>query len=92
MKKIILLCLFISAILFCGWGVRASVMAGETLYETVTVEAHDTLWDIAAKKVDDTVDIREYMYEVKELNHLQDAGALHPGQKLKLPVVVSSKD
>lgn len=92
MKKIILLCLFISAILFCGWGVHASLMAGETLYETVTVEANDTLWDIAAKKVDDSIDIREYIYEVKQLNHLQNAGELSPGQKLKLPVVVRSRD
>ena len=87
MKKIILLCLFISAILFCGWGVCASMVPGETLYETVTVEANDTLWDIVANKVDDTMDIREYIYEVKELNHLQDAGSLSPGQKLKLPVI-----
>lgn len=90
MKKMILLCLFISAILFCGWGVRASVIAGEAMYETVTVEADDTLWDIAAKKVDNSVDIREYMYEVKKLNHLQDAGNLFPGQQLKLPIVTKS--
>lgn len=87
MKKVILVFLFIFTILFCGWGVRASIMPGADMYETIMVEENDTLWDIAAKKVDDTVDIREYMYEVKQLNHIQDGGSLYPGQVLKLPAL-----
>lgn len=51
MRKAVMI--LIAAILLCGWNVNADSMAGEETYEIVTVQDNDTLWDIAAKKVDD---------------------------------------
>ena len=69
MRKAVMI--LIAAILLCGWNVNADSMAGEETYEIVTVQDNDTLWDIAAKKVDDRMDVRKYIYEVQQLN---DAG------------------
>ena len=83
MRKAVMI--LIAAILLCGWNVNADSMAGEETYEIVTVQDNDTLWDIATKKVDDRMDVRKYIYEVQQLNHLGDACILTPGSKLKLP-------
>ena len=85
MRKAVMI--LIAAILLCGWNVNADSMAGEETYEIVTVQGNDTLWDIAAKKVDDRMDVRKYIYEVQQLNHLGDACILTPGSKLKLLAV-----
>lgn len=85
MRKTVMI--LIAAILLCGWNVNADSMAGEETYEIVTVQDNDTLWDIAAKKVDDRMDVRKYIYKVQRLNHLDDACILTPGSKLKLPAV-----
>ena len=52
----------------------------------VTVQAGDTLWDIAARNAQSNVDIREVVYAVKEINNITDSGALIPGSKIKVPV------
>ena len=80
--------ILISTILFCGWSVNADTVNGEKTYEWVVVEQNDTLWDIAARKVNNRVDIREYIYRVEKLNHLENPGNLQPGKRLKLPPVI----
>ncbi len=80
--------ILMAAILFCGWSVNADTVNGEKTYEWVVVEQNDTLWDIAARKVDNQVDIREYIYRVEKLNHLDNPGSLQPGKRLKLPPVI----
>ena len=85
MKKII--AFLICTILCCGLGVNASLLPGEEIYETIVVKQNDTLWDIAAQKVDASMDIRDYIHQIKKLNQINDSGYLSPGQTLKLPVV-----
>ncbi len=85
MKKAIII--LVAAILLCGWHVNADTVNGEKTYEWVTVQENDTLWDIAAQKVDDRVDIRKYIYEVQQLNHIDEPGTLTPGKRLKLPSI-----
>ena len=78
--------LFIALVLLCGWGVNASVMGDSVQYETVVVDENDTLWDIAARRVDNTKDIREYIYHIEQFNHITNPGKLEPGMKIKVPV------
>ena len=47
------------------------------------------MWDIAARSAGSSVDIREVVFEVKELNNISNSGALTPGTKLKVPVYKS---
>nr|DAG31839.1 MAG TPA: cell division suppressor protein [Caudoviricetes sp.] len=84
MKKIIYL--FIALVLFCGWGVNASMTGDSVQYETVTVEENDTLWDIAARRTDNTRDIRKVIYDIEQFNHISNPGELVPGMTIKVPV------
>ena len=82
MRKIMFL--LITTVLFCGWGVNASVASGYPLYGTVTVESNDTLWSIAASRTDDSKDIREVIYDIQQLNGIKDPGQIQPGDKIKV--------
>jgi nucleoid-associated protein YgaU len=68
-------------------GVRvAHAGADARLYTGVSyqVRAGDTVWGIAAAYYDDTVDVREAVYDIRQANGLQHA-VLHPGDTLRLP-------
>ena len=54
------------------------------VYETVTVQPGDTLWSIAERHMDDSKDIRKFIYEIKKLNNVS-ADTLTAGQKLMIP-------
>ena len=51
--------------------------------KSIIVKNGDTLWNIA-KKLNYDKDIRETIYEIKELNKLSNSN-IHPGTKLFIP-------
>lgn len=53
----------------------------ETVTEDYTVAAGDTLWSIACENAEN--DIREYIYELREINNLNDC-MIYPGQTIKI--------
>ncbi|WP_282925876.1 cell division suppressor protein YneA [Helcococcus kunzii] len=56
---------------------------GKSEKKTITVDYGDTLWDIA-KNVDSDRDLREIIYEIKELNNI-DESDIFPGDQIKVP-------
>lgn len=54
-------------------------------FVTHTVRSGDTLWDIAAVHVEDGVDLRDYLLDIRVANGL-DTSTIHPGQVLQIPV------
>lgn len=66
--------------------VQAAIPEAPVKIERVTVQEGETLWEIAARHSDDTIDVRNYIDEIEQLNHITSAGSLQPGQVLKLPV------
>jgi LysM repeat protein len=52
-------------------------------YNLITVRQGDTLWDIA-KKSDSNKDIREFIYEIKAVNNLNNS-EIYQGTVLKIP-------
>lgn len=54
----------------------------ETKYQVITIRSGDTLWSIA-EKYNKKGDIREYIYKLKEINHLKDSNII-AGSKLKV--------
>jgi LysM repeat protein len=53
------------------------------VYEIVRIAKGDTLWEIASRYAWNS-DPRSYIYEIKELNHL-DGDTIYEGQELYLP-------
>lgn len=85
MKKVLFI--LIACALFLGWVANASVFTQEPMYKEIEVQYNDTLWDIAAREVNQTTDIRKYIYDIKQLNHMNHSDTLVPGQTLKMPIL-----
>ncbi|MBQ6361951.1 MAG: LysM peptidoglycan-binding domain-containing protein [Lachnospiraceae bacterium] len=78
--------LILLAILFIGsFGARTLATSGrDTLpraYSSVQILPGDTLWSISEEFCgsSDPQDIREYVRDLKEMNHIINDSALHPG-------------
>lgn len=84
MKRIILTCL--AALFLFTAIVSAALPQKEPKTIEVTVQENETLWSIASKRCSDDMDIREYIYDIQQLNHITSAGSIQPGQVLKIPV------
>ncbi len=85
-KEVFIVCMLFLAVLFlCGMLVRADTAkeegSGYKYYTSVLVRSGDTLWDIASRYCGDSGRIREYMKELKQINHLS-GDAIHAGRYL----------
>ena len=59
---------------------------GFKYYTSVTVEAGDSLWQIAGDYIDSHYDSREsFIAEVRSINHLADNDTIYAGQILIVP-------
>ena len=54
-------------------------------YKTVVVESGDSLWQIAAENSNGSVDLREVVYTICEINDIT-AGDIQPGEEILIPV------
>lgn len=54
-------------------------------YQTITIQSGDTLWSIAEEYAPSDQDIRDYIYEVCDLNSIK-AGDIVQGQDILIPV------
>ena len=55
-------------------------------YIQVTVQAGDTIWKIAKDNASKERDIRDLVYEIREINNLSTT-SLKPGQIIKVPTI-----
>ena len=60
-------------------------------YDRYVVKSGDTLWNIAENYCPDDMDIREYIYEIKEINNISSNEYIHPRDCIELPVYEGSK-
>ncbi|MBX6394681.1 MAG: LysM peptidoglycan-binding domain-containing protein [Alicyclobacillaceae bacterium] len=51
---------------------------------TVVVQEGDTLWGIAERFAGPDVDRRQWIFQVRRMNHLEDA-TIYPGMVLRIP-------
>ncbi|MCI8384058.1 MAG: LysM peptidoglycan-binding domain-containing protein [Clostridia bacterium] len=84
-SSILLLGIMIIALL----GINTTYSKTEIAYQEDYIVKGDTLWSIAEKQVNNNEyyknkDIREVMYEIKELNQIGN-GNLEIGQKILIP-------
>lgn len=55
------------------------------VYESVRIEAGDTMWDIASRYAEPGTEIRAMIRQIEELNHIS-ADFIYEGQYLIVPV------
>lgn len=85
MKKVAFLFL---AIIIGAWNlfpVGAADPVGMRPLRTVTVASGDTLWRIAERTAGEGEDIRQVVRVICQINHLNEAAYLTPGQQLLTP-------
>lgn len=68
-------------------GVKALMAEPEYVDKVVVVDEDETLWDICSRINDDREDVRIMIDRTMDRNHITDAGAIQPGQKLLIPVL-----
>ena len=73
-------CVVLTAAIFLST-IRSSASSGFKYYTGVTVEAGESLWEMAERYIDKN----SYLAEVKRINHLDEDGAVFAGQLLVFP-------
>ena len=77
--------LFVMITVFTGMIVNAGATSRvKDEYEIVKVRSGDSLWEIALNSATNKKDIREYIYDIKEINRLE-SDVIYTGQILLLP-------
>ena len=56
-----------------------------TSYTVYTVQKNDTLWDLAEEITEDGTDVRQTVYEIRQLNDIDSSQELMPGRQIVLP-------
>lgn len=79
-----LVTVFVLVFVLMSMAVIAGAHESEKAYfEMIKVRQGDTLWEIANKHCTNK-DVREYIYDIKKLNNLEDS-YIYVGQSLYLP-------
>jgi nucleoid-associated protein YgaU len=80
--------IFLMIIAFVAGGFifgQESIGMEEPVYETLTIKAGDTIWEIAETYAPDTEDIRCLVRAILEENDIK-AGEIYPGQVIRVPI------
>jgi hypothetical protein len=83
----IFLLLLVTVSFWVGGYVNAedSDISASTAYVDVEVRSGDTLWRIAGAYNSEDKDIRQFIYEISEINDIK-GGYIYPGDIIKIPV------
>lgn len=83
-RFVVFLAIIFTIILFTGMIVNAGASSrNEPTYPAITVRDGDTLWEIASTYANND-DIRKYIFEIKELNQMEN-DTIYKGQTILLP-------
>ncbi|MCX7970821.1 MAG: LysM peptidoglycan-binding domain-containing protein [Negativicutes bacterium] len=83
MKKLLLL--IVAGAILVGSPVSAGSYPPGVALREVVINKGDTLWSVAARFCPDTVDIREYIADIVEINGIGPNEYLQPGQLIRVP-------
>ena len=86
MKNAVIFLVIIIAVI-CAVGFRFGDKP-EMIEATYTVKKGDTLWSIAERFCPDTMDKREYVWNVQKMNGLPDNEYLLPNAEIKILIEV----
>ncbi len=86
--------IFVTMILLIGGIVTNTILSTAKAYsnpvdipfEEVIVSEGDTLWFIAIDFMPKNYDVREMIYNIRQLNEMKTA-SIHPGDIIKIPII-----
>lgn len=84
-KKIILSSMILILLFLSGFYITTHADANNIQIVSHQVQSGDTLWEIASMYEHGNKDIREYIYNIKEINNLK-SGLISTGQILDIPI------
>ena len=82
---IILVSLVLIIILFFQKRNKAYSSLYEEQYIEIEITKGDTIWDIAREFMPKEYDIRKMVFEIKEINNMDNA-KIYPGDSVKVPI------
>ena len=81
-KRAIFYLVVVLVLIFASLTIATRTSGNDLTYATYTVQPGDTIWDIAEEYCPKGMDIREYIYKVREIN--DSNCVIHPGQEMKI--------
>ncbi len=57
----------------------------EIYYKNIEIKNGQTLWKIVENEFGNNINIRKYVYQIKQINNLENSN-IRPGQVIKIPV------
>lgn len=82
-KKRFILAVTILTVLIITLFSHCSAMPKNNEIESIVVSTGDTLWSIASEYKKPGQDVREYIYELRKLNNLENC-TIYPGQEIQI--------
>ena len=84
---IFIIVMMLITISIIGYVTGMNTAHGETMeqYATVEIASGDTLWTIAAEYAPEGTDLRQFIYEIRELNDMESSNIM-VGQVIRVPM------
>lgn len=85
----IFVCICVLTIVFSAYtliNLNTAQASSVNTYQQVVVHDNGTLWDIAEKHCQSNMDIRDYIYEICDINDISSNDSLYAGDILFVPV------
>lgn len=87
LEKIFTFILIFAVVMVCLMAFPTTVNGDEEYtFKTYEVRQGDTLWDIALRECDTNRDVRQVIYDIKQMNNMRSNPHLLVGETLYLPV------
>lgn len=67
--------------------IYASKKDDNVILKKVEIKYGDTIWDIAKNNISEGEDIRNYIYEIRKINNLEEIN-IYPGKVILVPVKI----
>lgn len=87
MKKVISAVLAVVWVVFFSPFHLTNAYLRSSVFDTVTVERQETVWQIAGRYTEDEGHIRSLVEAIIEVNALSPDGAIRAGQRLRVPAL-----
>lgn len=81
-KRAIFFLIIFIVLIIATLSITTRTSGNDYCYDTYIVQPGDTIWDIATKNCPKNMDIREWIFKVREINRVDCL--IHPGQEMKI--------